>query len=50
MLSVYDGQRCIGFVLSRGKLGFELFDAAERSHGLFRTQQEAVSALPEQSS
>jgi hypothetical protein len=47
MVSVYDGQRCLGFILRRGKLGFELFDHNERSLGLFPSQREAARALDE---
>jgi hypothetical protein len=45
MVSVYDGQQCIGHVISRGKLGFELFDADDKSLGLFPSQEEAAAAL-----
>jgi hypothetical protein len=46
MLSVYDGQRCIGFLLSRGKLGFEAFAADQHSLGTYPTQREAADAIP----
>ncbi len=42
---VYDGRQCCGFILARGKLGFEAFDRNERSLGLFPTQREAAAAL-----
>jgi len=42
---VYDGQRCIGFVCSRGKLGFEAFDSEKRSLGVYGTQREAAAAI-----
>jgi hypothetical protein len=45
LLSVYDGRVCIGFVLPRGRLGFEAFNSLEHSQGLFGTQQEAAAAL-----
>jgi hypothetical protein len=45
LLSAYDGQRCIGFVCSRGKLGFEAFDSEERSLGVAGTQREAAAAI-----
>jgi hypothetical protein len=45
LLSAYDGQRCIGFVCSRGKLGFEAFDTEERSLGIYATQREAAAAI-----
>jgi hypothetical protein len=40
-LAVNDGRRCVGFILPRGKTGFEAFDRDERSRGLFPTQQDA---------
>jgi hypothetical protein len=42
MLSVYDGRECVGFVLARGRRGFEAFTAAETSLGLFETRDAAV--------
>jgi hypothetical protein len=47
MLSVYSGRDCVGFILARGKLGFECFDAEQHSLGIFPTQRAAVAALPE---
>jgi hypothetical protein len=47
MLSVYSGRVCCGFLLNRGKTGFEAFDADQRSLGLFPTQREAAAALPD---
>jgi hypothetical protein len=44
-VSVYSGQTCIGFLLSRGCTGVEAFDASDRSLGLFPTQAEAAAAL-----
>jgi hypothetical protein len=44
MVSVYDGQRCIGHVLGRGCSGFEAFDA-QRPLGLYATQKLAADAL-----
>jgi hypothetical protein len=38
MLSIYDGQICIGWVLERGRSGFEAFTAGERSLGVFETK------------
>jgi hypothetical protein len=40
-----DDGRCIGFVCSRGKLGFEAFDSEERSLGVYGTQREAAAAI-----
>ena len=45
LLSAYEGQRCIGFVCSRGKLGFEAFDSGERSLGVYTTQRLAAAAI-----
>ena len=45
MLSVYDGQQCCGFILSRGSKGFEAFDADQTSVGVFATQREAAGAI-----
>jgi hypothetical protein len=45
LVSVYDGQRCLGFILARGKTGFEAFAADEQSLGLFQSQKEAVAVL-----
>jgi hypothetical protein len=45
LLSAYDGQRCIGFVCSRGKLGFEAFGSEERSLAVCGTQREAAAAI-----
>ena len=45
LLSVYDGQRCVGFVFARGKEGFEAFDAHTKSLGLFPSQGAAAAAI-----
>jgi hypothetical protein len=42
---VYDGRRCLGFLMSRGKAGVEAFDAADRSLGIFPDQKSAASAF-----
>jgi hypothetical protein len=42
---VYDGRDCLGFILARGKVGFEAIDRDERSLGLFQTQREAANAV-----
>ncbi len=44
-LSVYDGSRCIGFLMPRGRQGIEAFDADDRSLGLFLTQKSAADAV-----
>jgi hypothetical protein len=45
LVSVYSGRECVGFVLARGRLGFEAFDRDERSLGLFAEQQAAIAAI-----
>jgi hypothetical protein len=45
VVTVYDGQQCLGFVFARGKLGFEASDRDERSLGIFPSQREAAAAL-----
>ena len=44
---VYDGRECLGFVLARGKLGFEALDREEHSLGIFPTQRAAAAAIME---
>jgi hypothetical protein len=44
-LSVCAGRTCIGFLLSRGKLGFEAFDRDEHSLGIFPTMKLAAAAV-----
>jgi hypothetical protein len=46
MLSVTDGATCVGFVLSRGRDGFESFDRNGKTIGKFKTQKEAMRAIP----
>jgi hypothetical protein len=45
MLSIYDGQRCIGFMVLRGKCGVEAFDADGNSLGTFADQKRAADAV-----
>ena len=42
---VYDGRDCLGFILARGKLGFEAFDREEVSLGIFKTPAAAANAI-----
>jgi hypothetical protein len=44
---VYDGRTCLGFVLSRGRAGFEAFDREQNSLGMFPTQRAAAAAIME---
>jgi hypothetical protein len=45
LVSVYDGQQCLGHVLARGKAGYEAFDRDDTSMGFFETQRQAANAL-----
>jgi hypothetical protein len=46
LLSVYDGQTCVGFVLDRGRAGYEAFGAdAEQSLGVFETREAAIESV-----
>jgi hypothetical protein len=42
---VVDGGRCIGHLFSRGLLGVEVYDAEDRSLGLFPTNADAAAAV-----
>jgi hypothetical protein len=41
---VYDGRRCLGHILARGKVGFEAFDQDDKSLGFFSTTKQAANA------
>jgi len=45
MSYIYDGRACLGFVLSRGRAGFEAFDHEERSLGLYPVAPAAANAV-----
>jgi hypothetical protein len=45
MMIVCDGNRCLGFILNCGRDGFEAFDPAENSLGLFAETSEAAQAI-----
>jgi hypothetical protein len=45
MVSVYYQQRYIGHVLARGREGFEAYDHNEQSLGVFKTEDEATTAI-----
>jgi hypothetical protein len=47
MATVYAGQSCLGFILARGKTGYEAFTADEKSIGMFPTQRAAADAITE---
>jgi hypothetical protein len=44
-LSVCDGQRCVGFILARGKDAFEAFDRDEKPLGVFASTRDAAAAI-----
>ena len=44
-VSVYYGQSYIGHVLARGPEGFEAYDHNEQSLGVFKTEDEASTAI-----
>ena len=45
IIPVFSGKICLGFILARGKAGFEALTVDERSLGLFPTQHEAAAAI-----
>jgi hypothetical protein len=45
MMSVTDGREAVGFILGRGKAGFEAFTRDEVSLGYFKTAAEAANAI-----
>jgi hypothetical protein len=45
MVSVYDGRDVLGFIINRGRMGFEGFDCEENSLGFFGTQPAAANAI-----
>ena len=45
MLTVFEGRELRGFILPRGRTGFEAFDREEISLGLFKTAPDAARAI-----
>jgi hypothetical protein len=45
MLSIVTDEGCIGFILRRGKAGYEAFREEGSSLGIFQTQQQAADAI-----
>jgi hypothetical protein len=43
--SVYSDRTCCGFVIARGREGFEAYDRDERSIGFFPTNVAAADAV-----
>jgi hypothetical protein len=43
MLSIYDGQKCCGWIIERAK-GYEAYDVAEHSLGIFAKRELAIEA------
>jgi hypothetical protein len=44
-LSVFDGQKCLGFLLPRGRQGVEAYDVNNVSLGIYRDQKSAADAV-----
>jgi hypothetical protein len=45
ILTVFDAEKVVGFVLARGAAGVEAFSAAEQPLGLFPLEYDAVRAI-----
>jgi hypothetical protein len=44
-LSLYDGRECLGFLLPRGPMGVEAFNANTESLGIYPNQKLAADAI-----
>jgi hypothetical protein len=42
MISIYGGRSCAGYVLARGRRGYEAFTTGERSLGVFESKDAAI--------
>jgi hypothetical protein len=42
-----DSSKVAGFIIQRGRIGFEAFTADEKSAGVYETQHRAATALRE---
>jgi hypothetical protein len=45
MLSLFDGEICIGFLFDRGRSGWESYDRDDRSRGTFQKLGDAAAAV-----
>jgi hypothetical protein len=45
LVTIYDGRCCVGYVLARGRSGYEAFRADGASLGLFPTQAAAIHTI-----
>jgi hypothetical protein len=45
LVNVFTNERCIGYLIKRGKTGFEAFDAGDKPLGVFAEEQDAVAAV-----
>lgn len=43
--SVIHERQCVGFLIARGPIGVEAFDAAEHSLGTFADERDAVATI-----
>jgi hypothetical protein len=48
LTSVLINNRCVGYLISRGRDGLEAFDADDRSLGKFEQERDAVAAVMQQ--
>jgi hypothetical protein len=44
-VSVYNDKTCIGFIINRGRAGFEAYDRDENSLGTFASEKDAADAI-----
>jgi hypothetical protein len=45
LILVFSGNRCLGFLLRRNRMGVEAFDVNDQSLGLFTSERDAIAAL-----
>ena len=45
ILTVYVGQRCLGWTMHRSSTGWQAYDAEQRSLGSFESQRAAIDAI-----
>jgi hypothetical protein len=45
LLSIYAGRTCLGFIIKRGREGFEAFSASERKLGIYKTASAAADVV-----
>jgi hypothetical protein len=45
LISVMIDNKCIGYLIKRGKTGFEAFNSDDKSLGMFAEEHDAVAAV-----